>query len=82
MWVLRVPVAALKPVTNGPLHRRYKSFKVTALHPLSCLLFTVGFALREYGAFNYRHLNVYIASTSLIYMAPYGPRSAKQYITC
>lgn len=37
-------------------------------------MFTVGFALREYGAFNYLYttanLNIYIASTCLIYMAP------------
>lgn len=37
-------------------------------------MFAVGFALREYGAFNYidttSNLNVYIASTCLIYMAP------------
>lgn len=38
-------------------------------------MFTVGFALREYGAFHFDYnttnLNVYIASTCLIYMAPY-----------
>ncbi|WEW59557.1 hypothetical protein PRK78_005031 [Emydomyces testavorans] len=37
-------------------------------------MFTVGFALREYGAFHYlfsnENLNVYIASTSFIYMSP------------
>jgi hypothetical protein len=45
------------------------------LHPLCCLMFAAGFALREYGAFNYAitkpNLSVYIASTCLIYMAPY-----------
>ena len=39
-------------------------------------MFAVGFALREYGAFNYtfntQNLNIYIASTCLIYMAPYA----------
>lgn len=37
-------------------------------------MFTAGFALREYGAFNYYNttvnLNIYIASTCLIYMSP------------
>lgn len=37
-------------------------------------MFAVGFALREYGAFHFKYnttnLNVYIASTCLIYMAP------------
>ncbi|PSN72316.1 RTA1 domain protein [Corynespora cassiicola Philippines] len=59
---------------SGLLHLwqciRYKSFKVTGLHPFCCLLFTVGFALREYGAFDYDHLNVYLVSTILIYSAP------------
>ncbi|KAF3760869.1 hypothetical protein M406DRAFT_334491 [Cryphonectria parasitica EP155] len=52
----------------------YKSWKLTALYPFSCLLFSLGFVLREYGAFNYydttANLNIYIASTCLIYMAP------------
>lgn len=38
-------------------------------------MFAVGFALREYGAFHYmfstQNLNIYIASTCLIYMSPY-----------
>lgn len=54
--------------------RRYNAWTLTILHPICCLMFTVGFALREYGAFNYVdttvNLNVYIASTCLIYMAP------------
>ncbi|EAS36356.3 RTA1 domain-containing protein [Coccidioides immitis RS] len=52
----------------------YKSFKLMGLHLLSCLMLTAGFALREYGAFEYlytkKNLDVYIASTSMIYMAP------------
>ncbi|KAF2795857.1 RTA1 domain protein [Melanomma pulvis-pyrius CBS 109.77] len=48
----------------------YKSFRITALHPFCCLLFVIGFALREYGSFNYSHLNVYIASQILIFCAP------------
>lgn len=49
---------------------RYRCFKITALHPFCCLLFVVGFALREWGAFDYDFLNLYIASQSFIYFAP------------
>ncbi|CAI6308911.1 unnamed protein product [Periconia digitata] len=49
---------------------RLKCFKVTGLHPFCCLLFTVGFALRSYGAFNFDNLGIYIASTICIYCAP------------
>ena len=34
-------------------------------------LFTVGFVLREYGAFHYDNLDVYIASICITYAAPY-----------
>ncbi|KAJ4417347.1 hypothetical protein N0V82_006211 [Gnomoniopsis sp. IMI 355080] len=55
--------------------RRYRDWALTILHPLCCLMFTVGFALRDYGAFdNYlyttENLNIYIASICLIYMSP------------
>lgn len=49
---------------------RYKAWKVTGLHPVCSLLFTVGFALRSYGAIHYKDINVYIASTIFIYCAP------------
>ncbi|KAF2264138.1 hypothetical protein CC78DRAFT_517247 [Lojkania enalia] len=49
---------------------QYKCFKITGYHIFCGLLFTTGFALREYGAFNYDNLNIYIASTLLIYMSP------------
>ncbi|EEP80582.1 conserved hypothetical protein [Uncinocarpus reesii 1704] len=52
----------------------YKCFKLMGLHLLCGLMFTAGFALREYGTFNYlfegNNLNYYIATISLIYMAP------------
>ncbi|KAH7112854.1 hypothetical protein B0J11DRAFT_181772 [Dendryphion nanum] len=48
----------------------YRSFKITALHPFCCLLFTVGFALRAWGAFDFSNLNVYIASQMFIMCAP------------
>ncbi|PVI05382.1 hypothetical protein DM02DRAFT_639353 [Periconia macrospinosa] len=47
-----------------------KCFRVTGLHPFCCLLFTVGFALRSYGAFEYEKLGIYIASVICIYCAP------------
>lgn len=49
---------------------RFKCFKITVLIPFTCLLFTVGFALREYGAFKYTDLGAYLASLILIYMSP------------
>ncbi|GAB1311460.1 hypothetical protein MFIFM68171_01670 [Madurella fahalii] len=48
----------------------YKSFWVTFYLPFCCALFTAGFALREYGAFHYDHVYVYLASTLLVYMSP------------
>ena len=53
--------------TCGHKHSRYRCFKLMALFPFSCLVFTAGFALREYGAFHYDHLRVYLISTVLIY---------------
>ncbi|OAQ72782.1 RTA1 domain-containing protein [Pochonia chlamydosporia 170] len=49
---------------------KYSSFKITALHPFACVLFTVGFALREVGAHHYKQTVPYIVSTILIYSAP------------
>lgn len=48
----------------------YKAFKVTGLHPFCALLFTVGFAIRSYDAFDYDNIDTYIASTIFIYCAP------------
>lgn len=52
------------------LDRHYKAFRVTAYLPFCCAIFTAGFALREVGAFNLGNVNVYLASTLLIYMSP------------
>ncbi|KAF2634132.1 RTA1 domain protein [Massarina eburnea CBS 473.64] len=61
-------------LASGAFHTyqcvRYKSWKITGLHPFCCLLFTVGFGLRAYGAFNFNQLTVYIISTICIYSAP------------
>ncbi|KAH7366664.1 RTA1 domain protein [Pyrenochaeta sp. MPI-SDFR-AT-0127] len=48
----------------------YKAWKITGLHPFCALLFTAGFAIRSYDAFNYKNINTYIASTIFIYCAP------------
>lgn len=50
---------------------RFRAFKVTGLHPFCALLFAAGFALRAYDARNFSNINTYIASTILIYFAPY-----------
>ncbi|KAJ6439389.1 RTA1 domain-containing protein [Purpureocillium lavendulum] len=56
---------------------RYQSFKLTWLHLLSASLFTLGYALREYGAYNYLYeennstpLIVFILSQVFIYVCP------------
>ncbi|KIX09108.1 uncharacterized protein Z518_00186 [Rhinocladiella mackenziei CBS 650.93] len=52
----------------------YKCFKLIGLHPLCAVMFTAGYALREYGAFNYmyntRNLIIFILSQVLIYVCP------------
>lgn len=47
-----------------------KSFRYTFYLPISCTLFTVGFALRIYGAFDPSRLAIYLISTLTIYMSP------------
>ncbi|CAF3454586.1 unnamed protein product [Fusarium graminearum] len=49
---------------------RYKCWKLTPLFPSCCLLFTIGFILRAYGAFHYDDLDVFIASVCITYAAP------------
>lgn len=59
--------------------RRNNSWKLTGLHACCAILLTVGYALREYGAFNYMFedkessqmtLGIYIASQVFIYICP------------
>jgi hypothetical protein len=50
--------------------QKFKAWKVTGLHPTAGLFFTLGFAIRSYGAFYYSNVGVYVASTILIYCAP------------
>lgn len=53
---------------------RYKCWKLMGLHPLCAVSFTVGYALREYGAFEYlystQNLIIYVISQVLIYVCP------------
>ncbi|KAI7785006.1 hypothetical protein LA080_008405 [Diaporthe eres] len=35
---------------------RYRSWKLIGLHPLCAVLFTVGYAMREYGSYNYMYI--------------------------
>ncbi|QDS76748.1 hypothetical protein FKW77_001495 [Venturia effusa] len=64
--------------SSGILHfyqsSRYRSWRTTALMPWAALLLTVGFALREVGAFNYfyteRNLDILIAGAVMIMSGP------------
>jgi hypothetical protein len=56
---------------------RYKAWKLIGLHPLCAVLFTTGYALREYGSFNYLYdptnilpLIIFILSQVFIYVCP------------
>jgi len=53
--------------------RHYKCWRVSGMLPWSALLFVAGYTLREYGAFHYDNLDIFIASIVLIYAAPYAP---------
>ncbi|ORY07024.1 hypothetical protein BCR34DRAFT_631961 [Clohesyomyces aquaticus] len=48
----------------------YKCFRWTSYHWMCCTFFVAGFGCREYGAFNYDNLPVYIASQCFIYFSP------------
>lgn len=54
----------------------HKAWKILGLHPLCALLFTAGYALREYGAYNYLYehnnttLIIFVVSQVLIYVCP------------
>lgn len=55
---------------------RYKAWKLIGLHPLCAVLLTAGYALREYGAFNYMYdpgtpnLIIFVLSQVLIFVCP------------
>ncbi|KAL2264436.1 hypothetical protein VTK26DRAFT_1 [Humicola hyalothermophila] len=55
----------------------YKAWRLLGLHPLCAVLFTAGYALREYGAYNYLYsetdsmpLIMFILSQVFIYVCP------------
>ncbi|KAF3765325.1 hypothetical protein M406DRAFT_257698 [Cryphonectria parasitica EP155] len=54
----------------------HKAFRLMGLHPLCALMFALGYALREWGAYNYLYtgtattLILYILSQVFIYVAP------------
>ena len=50
--------------------RHYKCWKVTGILPWSALIFVVGYSFREYGAFHFDNINVFIVSLVFIYAAP------------
>lgn len=60
--------------TSGVIHAyqcvRYKCWKVTGIFPWAALVFVVGYSLREYGAFHYGNLNIFISSLVFLYAAP------------
>ena len=61
-------------IVSNVLTSHYKSFKLIGLHPLCAVLFTAGYAMREFGAFNYlyntRNLMVFIFSQVFIFVCP------------
>ena len=54
---------------------RYKAFLLVGLHPGCAIILSVGYALREYGSFNYlyshENLVVFICSQIFIYICPW-----------
>ena len=56
---------------------RYKAWRLIGLHPVCAILFTAGYALREYGAYNYLYsvatklpLIMFILSQVFIFVCP------------
>ncbi|KAI9893740.1 MAG: hypothetical protein M1814_005956 [Vezdaea aestivalis] len=59
---------------SGVVHayqtHRYKSWRFTVLFSWAAIVFVAGFILREIGAYNYGKINIFIASTVMLYCAP------------
>lgn len=49
---------------------RYRSWRTTLLMPWAALILTVGFAVREYGAYHYDNIDILIANSVLIMSGP------------
>lgn len=52
------------------LPRHFKAWKFTGLLPWAALVFTVGYIMREVGAYHYDNVDVFISSICLVYAAP------------
>lgn len=54
--------------------RLHKSWRLVGLHPVCGVMFTLGYALREFGAYNYlysrQNLIIFILSQVFIYVCP------------
>ncbi|KAE8441245.1 hypothetical protein EG329_005576 [Mollisiaceae sp. DMI_Dod_QoI] len=57
----------------------YKSWRVSGILPWAASVFVVGYILREYGAFHYTDVNIFISSLVFIYSAPYGLSHTMSY---
>jgi hypothetical protein len=64
------PCHTSRDPTIDDFPRRFKYFRVTSLLIVTAATFTVGYALRAKGHYDYTDLNIYIGSTILVYMAP------------
>lgn len=59
---------------------KYRSFRIGFLLPWASLIFTAGFILREYGSYHTDDLNIFIASTVLLFVAPPVYNGANYFI--
>jgi RTA1 like protein len=81
-----VPIAfAILFAISGVLHLwqnnlKFKSWKIGVLLPWAALVFVAGFATREYGAYHYDDLDIFIASTVLLFVAPPVYNGANYFI--
>ncbi|RMZ87989.1 hypothetical protein DV736_g4778, partial [Chaetothyriales sp. CBS 134916] len=68
-------VFAVLFLISGMLHIwqniiKYRSWRIGFLFPWAAALFVVGFAMREYGAYHYGVLNIFVASQVMLFIAP------------
>lgn len=59
---------------------KYRSYRIGFLLPWAALMFTAGFIIREYGTYHTDNLNVFIASTVLLFVAPPVYNGANYFI--
>jgi len=59
---------------------KYRSWRIGFLLPWAALLFVVGFSMREYGAYHYDNMGLFIASTVLLFVAPPVYQGANYFI--